>query len=242
MVILVIIAVVFLIWVANKFGEPNTPNYSNYNFSPGSKVYSIEQAREIERRDKFRAQKEQLRSCIQNAIDLLDDSDDSLDQFYVSEYKRLLTTPINTDEDYDDVVWEFNNGNLRSRNEKYVHSGQYKNDCSMTTIIFSIVGFLIGFIPPMCFFAGEGGGIECAIPSAIPGFFCMLIAQIIAHSLNISRGKRLDTPEADPIIREQKIKRGVAITATAISTASTVHHAKKSVKEFSNVDSWKEFK
>lgn len=173
-------------------------------------------------------------------------NDNKLRSFYIGEYEKLLAIPLTNESDYEHVRWLYNYGNLRTKNEIYVHSGQFEKDCSRSNLITFSILFVFGFFIPVIACSGDGdikfGFFMGTLPGICLGCFFGLIGLAISHHSNASAGQELNVQEAEPIIAKEIRGRNTAIASAALGAAVTMHNAKKAVKDISNVDSWKEMK
>jgi len=231
--------------------------------STSTTVNSVEEARHQWAESDFNRRVQLLRERISDEIDYLDMNKShetaNANLFMTNEMKKLLTVQISTEEELDYTEWLFNDGNLRTNEEirqrqqslentKYVLSGDLKSDCAKRTYFFSLIPFFItcGIIVLWFYRASYhnwGPALFFGLPVGIVvGGFVGLIGSAIAHNINSSAAKNLNVPEADYITRLEKVKMGVSIGAAVGAAAHTVSHAKKSVKDITNVDVWKEIK
>ena len=165
---------------------------------------------------------------------------------------ELLDIKVSDENDLDYKLWLFNAGELRTNDE--VMEYNYNIECIKHQIDFDkerhITNILAFFIPFVIVFLLVFFGVKSfrelwfiGIPvSLIPAGFAGIIGSIIGYSINISNAKEYGLPDDDPRVQSEHLKRKVAIASGAISTVATTRHAKRAVKDFANVDSWKEFK
>lgn len=215
-------------------------------------ISSVEMARFYEKQETLSREIKNLKDAIQNNIETRERLGGELNDFYIQEYKKLLELPLNNIDDLEHVSWLFNYGNLRTDNEKYVHSGRFKADCIRRNYGVPITMFLIGFLPIIIPFIKEFytpytnswliGAFLGFFPAAIVGLLLGLIGSIISHSINASVAKNMNTSESIKIAREEALKRNISIGATVAAVTHTAYKAKGAVKDVANVDGWKEMK
>lgn len=219
----------------------------SYDYKP--RVTSVDLARAYEKEKRIQKEAESLKAEISNHIDLLKNrhEDKEVNSFYISEYEALLNRPIFNEDSLNEVSWQYNHGNLRTEGEYKIHSGRLEKEFKDRSHLYSITLFLIGYLPILFWFKKEFHDWGFAIfisfyPGVFVGLILGLIGSAIAHALNSSEAKSINTPEADYMAKLEKVKMGVSIGAAAGGVIHTVSHAKKSVKDVANVDSWKEMK
>lgn len=174
-----------------------------------------------------------------------------------SEIKqKVLKTMIKdftTKEDLDYRTWLYNDGKLRSNWEVeeyeaerkkalYRSSTNFDTSSKMTNTICFIIPFTFCFAAVMSKPDAKSlWFIYLPIALLLASFFCF-ISMMIGYSLNIKRGKRKGLEDTDQRMLNEKYKRNLGAVTGAISGVSTYHHAKRSLKDFMNVESWKELK
>lgn len=174
------------------------------------------------------------------------------DKIKIKVLLELLDIKVSDENDLDYKLWLFNAGELRTNDE--VMEYNYNIECIKHQLDFDkerhITNILAFFIPFIIVFLLVFFGVRSfremwfiGIPvSLIPAGFAGIIGSVIGYSINISNAKEYGLPDNDPRVQSEHLKRKVAIASGAISTVATTRHTKRAVKDFANVDSWKEFK
>lgn len=225
-------------------------------------VTSVADARRQREAVEFKRKVDSFKNGIRAEIVRLANDDtpelQSVNSYLADKMETLLNVRITTPELLEYNEWLFNYGNLRTdeeiaqRNKEvhddyYVRSGQFGKDCAKTSFAAYAVPFVIGFVIPVAWCCSEfkdfGFGVFMGfLPGIIVGSFFALIGGAIGHSMNVSAGKALSTPAAAPVIRDQQIKRGAAITGAVVGATSAYRNTKRAVKDLTNVDGWKQMK
>ena len=162
----------------------------------------------------------------------------------------LLDIVPKNENDLDYKLWLFNAGDLRTNEEVMEynysiecvkHQKNFNTERHLVNVAAFFIPFLIVFT--IVFFAIGIDMWFISIPVAlIPAGFAGIIGSIIGYSINISNAKEYGLHDSDPRVQAERTKRGVAIISGVVGAGSTIRHTKKAVKDFSNVDTWKEFK
>lgn len=162
----------------------------------------------------------------------------------------LLDIKVNNENDLDYKLWLFNAGDLRTNEEVMEynysiecvkHQKNFNKERHLVNVAAFFIPFLIVFT--IVFFAIGIDMWFISIPVAlVPAGFAGIIGSIIGYSINISNAKEYGLHDSDPRVQAERTKRGVAIISGVVGAGSTIRHTKKAVKDFSNVDTWKEFK
>lgn len=222
---------------------------------------TLEEARAYEataalRRD-INSLKNQINQKIEERRSDPDKDNFAVNNFYISEYKKLLAT-LDTPIDkatYDDIYWLYNYGDLRTDSECYVHSGEFQSDCNKRSyglpygLFFG--GYLIVLIPFMAkLYDGSSPSVICgfiggSVLGCLLGGILGLIGCAVGESINKSESERMlnqGIDEATPMAKRARTNLNVTAASTALVSAHLVHHAHKNVKDITNVDGWKEMK
>lgn len=170
--------------------------------------------------------------------------------------KKVLQSMVRgftTKEDFEYRKWLYNDGKLRSnweveefkkeqKRQAYCNSTNFDTSSKMTNVLCFVIPFTLCFAVVMS--KPDAKSLWFLyLPVAILAacFFCF-ISMMLGYSLNISRGKRKGLDDNDTRLENEKFKRNVGAITGAVSGISSYHHAKRSMNDFLNVDSWKELK
>ena len=183
---------------------------------------------------------------------ILNDSINSDDIIRKKVLESLSKIKIQNEDDYEKVVFLYNNGKLRSDKEIsefnlniWCEKHRENYDCERHTV--NLASFFIPFITVFClvFF-----GVEdlrdlwfIGVPvSLLPALLAGSIGCIIGNTINISNADAYGIPPDHPSVQAERTKRNVAIISTAAGVVSAGHHVKKATKDILNVDGWKKMK
>ncbi len=251
--ILLIIVMLTGIVLVLKFGE--RPNLNNCKTDYKSlALQEIEEQRKQERlkkeeEERLRAEEElkqkseKLNVQIQEAINLTKSQNIKL------LLQDILNSPVKDKSSLIEKKWLFNNGKLRTLEEIETHEHElrrifleehpeyYNKMCNDRNIKYGVVGFMIG-----CFsvaFTEINKGL-LGLPCLFTGLLGVAFAECISHSTNIKYAEEINF-FSDKVYKE-KTALNTYTTGSAASGLYLLHHTKKSLKEISNPDSWKEMK
>lgn len=217
-------------------------------------ISSVADVREFQRRVRFNQKINSLRDTLKLQLESLEEDDTpelrEVNAFMAYKLRELLDVHINDEKTLEYIEWLYNYGKLRTEEEiaartktiniaNYLQSGSYDSDCFNNNFLFGLVGFVLGFGLIM----SSGILWVFRLPLGIfIGGVVWLIAGIISRTININLAKKHNIPINHPSVMKERINRGVFIGSTIGAVAHTVSHAKKSVKDITNVDAWKEMK
>lgn len=175
---------------------------------------------------------------------------DSVLQSLHSEVSDYLTSKeIHNKDDYDEVVFIYNEGVLKTKEE--VDEYKYLKNLSKFDNSRHIVNFCFFFFPFAIVFCLIFFGVKdfidlwfLGIPlSLIPAGFISIITMIIGYNINISNAKYIyNLDDDEPSVQKEVMKKKMGILSAIVSGAVITHNTKKGLKEISDVDSWKEMK
>lgn len=217
-------------------------------------VRSVSDAKEARRRYDLMLKIEELRESIRDdALRFREDDTPELkdaNEYMASELEELLAAEIETEEQYDEIYWLYNYGELRTeeevlerenarRAERYVSSGDFDRDCATTNAAAFWIPFVVTFV--IVFFAidfwpiGIPVGIFVAL---IPG----AIGMAIGHRLNLLRADTNGIQAGNPRVAYERRELDTLAVGGAVTTARLAHRARKTVGDITNVDGWKHMK
>lgn len=174
------------------------------------------------------------------------------DRIKIKVLLELLDMKVHNENELDYKIWLFNAGDLRTNEEvmEYEyniycikHQENFNRERHLVNIaaffipfttVFLIVFFSVRIFKNLWFI-----GIPVSL---IPATFAGIIGSIIGYSINVSNAKEYGLSNNDPRVQSEKLKQKVAIASGIVSTVTTTRHTKQAIKDFANVDSWKEFK
>ena len=174
------------------------------------------------------------------------------DRIKIKVLLELIDMKVNDENSLDYKLWLFNAGDLRTNEEVFEY--KYHLECMKHQKNFNkerhLINFAAFFIPFVIVFSLVFFSVKTfrhlwfmGIPiSLIPALFAGIIGSIIGYSINISNAKGYGLSDNDPRVQSERLKRKVAIASGAVSAVATTRHTKQAIKDFANVDSWKEFK
>lgn len=177
-----------------------------------------------------------------------------LSEEYSSDFQKkriidnALSRGVKNRKDYKRLLFIYNIGDLRTQEEideyDYLHN---REEYDSKRHVVNTFAFLIPFAAVfLLIFFGVDDFRELwfiGIPVALCGGLAAgIVGAIVGYSINISLADDYGLSENDPLVRNEKNKRTVAIIAGITSAVSIGKHTKKSVKDVANVDSWKEMK
>ena len=166
---------------------------------------------------------------------------------------RTMIKDFTTKEDLEYRTWLYNDGKLRNnweveeyqikhKQEAYRNSTNFDTSSKMTNIICFIIPFTICIAAVMSKPDAKALWFIYLPIAVLVACFFTFISIMLGYSLNINRGKRKGLTENDTRLQNEKAKRNIGAVSGIAAGVSTYHHAKRSMKEFLNVDSWKELK
>ena len=170
--------------------------------------------------------------------------------------KKVLKTMIKnftTKEDLEYRTWLYNNGKLRSnweveeyqikhKQELYRNSTDFNTSSKLTNTVCFIIPFTICIAAVMSKPDAKALWFIYLPVAILVACFFTFISIMLGYSLNINRGKRKGLLDNDVRLQDEKAKRNIGAISGIAAGTSTYRHTKRSLKEFLNVDSWKEFK
>ena len=222
------------------------------NAGGNTMISSVEEAQRIKKTYDFNQKVKDLREWIQNEIEYKQDDDTpelkQVNEFLISELKKLLVMPIHNDKDYEYVSWLFNCGNLRRESEinarrkaesdaHYVLSGQYESDCFVNKSLWGWGGFLITFFIFLGLLWKELWILAVPI-AALPALIASLIGMAIASKQNIDNAIEHGVPKSHPRLQHDKNELRMCGIGAAAAAGSIYHHGKKATKELLDVEHW----
>ena len=165
--------------------------------------------------------------------------------------KTILETPVGDEFSFNEKSWLFNDGKLRKLSEIEQHEHELKekyydehpevfdSECRKVNTAALWIPFFIVFF--MVVGTVSNDEFIMIFPFAIiAAMFAGLVGMGVGHKVNLERAKEYNI-DNDRTAYERKelmlTKAGLLFT-----TVSTLHHAKKNLKDIVNVDSWKEMK
>lgn len=157
----------------------------------------------------------------------------------------LLRIDITDERKFQRVIFAYNDGNLRSYEELAIYDKQHKHYFIFSH--FNIIRHLINL-----FFILTPFGIMMKKTLKVDNIllipFGLLLSLILAYigsligcTININLADSCGIAETDGMVAKEKFKRKVGIYSGIFSFFSISHHAKKSIKDIADVDSWKKF-
>lgn len=173
------------------------------------------------------------------------DRDSSTDQNRIKKLNELLTIPIRTLDELEYVDFLYDNGKLRYESEikewnsvknamsnfdEIRHKNNRRAFLIPLIVVFIISQFIIRDI------------IIGPVLGLVFGLIAAIIGSIISYTKNIELAKRLHIPDNDPRVQDEVNKKRGAIIAGIGSAVIIGNHAKKKLKEITNVDGWSEMK
>lgn len=219
-------------------------------------VTSVDEVRKFYKHKLFLDEKASLQLHIKSEIERRQHDPCSdyneVNVYMIQELQKLLNIPIKCYSDLEYVTWLFNNGDLRTEeeikeleedeyNNWYLSSGEYERDCFNNKTLFGWGGFLIVF--PIVLLKLWDSLLIFAIPIALlAGLTTSLIGMTIATHINIKKAINHNVPINHPRFQHDRTEMDIAKAGTIASIVHIGHKTKNSIKDFTNVDSWKELK
>lgn len=158
----------------------------------------------------------------------------------------------NNETDYQEKLWQFNDGELRTPNEVEEHleelkkSDYYKSgDFDFTCMLVNFIAFSIPFFSSLFITIAVIGwnlwfiGLPIGL---LLGLLGALIGMTIGHKINISNAENHNVPASNPNVQFSKKELNIAKIASPLAAIGILHHIKKGIKDISNVDGWKDIK
>lgn len=255
-----IVALICLIfWVVRGKADECSPQM---NEAPSS-VDKISLAyKELEERE-IKAKKQQEEIETAKRLEELSSKTKSLNELIKKAIERekspnikelltsILNNPVVDDFSFEEKAWLFNNGNLRKLSEieqhehelkeKYYdeHPDVFDSECKKVNAAACWLPFFLIFF--LIIGAGRADEAFLLAPFAlIAALFAGLVGMGVGHKINLDRAKEYNIDNN----RTAYERKELALTKAGLlfTTVRTLHHAKKNLKEFANVDSWKEMK
>ena len=165
--------------------------------------------------------------------------------------ESLLRRPILDEDDLVKLDFLYNDGNLRndeeaSYMERYFNTKRKRENFNEERHKVNTIAFIVPFTTVtiiMCIVISKSFFFPLyLIIALVPGLVAGLIGSIIGYSTNIRNAKEYCISDDDPRLKEEILKRKAAIAAGITSSIIIGHHAKKDLKELTNVESWSEMK
>ena len=239
----------------NPYAEPKSPN-SAYSI--------IEERRKAEQKRKEQEEKERQERILKEKSEKLNESiKKAMKEETHPSIKQLLKTMLETevvdDVSYEEKKWLFNNGKLRilseieqhehELKEKYYHDHPeaFDSECKKVNAAACWLPFIFGFL--LCLgqcTQSNGGSINGAEAIFIIPL-CLIVALIFGligmgfgHKANLEKAKQYNINNERTAYERREL--GLCKVAGIASAVDIMHHAKNTVKDIANVDSWKEMK
>ncbi len=166
--------------------------------------------------------------------------------------KSILETAVEDEFSYEEKAWLFNYGRLRKLSEieqhehelkeKYYadHPEAFDTECKKVNAAACWIPFFLIFFLILSRAGSEGEAIVLAPFALVAALFAGLIGMGFGHKANLDRAKEYDIDNE----RTAYERKELALTKAGLlfTTVSTLHHAKKNLKEIADVDSWKKSK
>ena len=219
-------------------------------------VTSVDEARKIFEHKLFQDKKACLQLCIKSEIcRRQNDACPELKEantYIAKQLEGLLDIPIKCKSDLEYVSWLFNNGELRTESEIkerkeneynnwYINSGEYERDCFNNKTLFGWGGFLIAF--PLVLLKLWDSLWIIAVPIALlVGLTTSLIGMTIATHINIKKAVNHNVPINHPRYQHDRAEMTIAKAGTIATIVHTGLKTKRTIKDVSNTETWKELK
>jgi len=170
---------------------------------------------------------------------------DVSEQAYIN---YLLNQDMNNYDEINRIIFAYNDGNLRSYEELNIYDNRKKH-----WFLYNNYNFIRHLINCLCLFVPfcllfnktlkESKNNILLFPIGLAvSLLASYICGMFGYTLNIGLASHCGIAEDDPRVESEHIKRKVGIFAGVVGGASTIRHAKKNIRDFTNVDSWKEMK
>ena len=162
----------------------------------------------------------------------------------------LLDVKVSNEDELDYKIWLFDAGNLRTNEEVLEYDYniklvKYRKNYNRERHLINLAGFFVPFIAVfgiILFLSGTDDLLFTIPLGLIPAGIAGTIGGMIATSINISNAKEYGLSEYDPRVQAEVTKLRAGLISSAVGTYSTVRHTKQAIKDFANVETWKEFK
>lgn len=187
---------------------------------------------------RFKKKTEKLKSLIKQNID------NTLDCGKVSRMKQLLLYDVKTERDYQELLFLYHGGLLRTKEEIDKHKlftkyNQFDENRHVVNSFAYIFPFVITFVIVVLSYDCPYVNIVIAL---FAGMLAAMIGSLIGYAINVSNASSLEIDESSQAVVEERNK----FTAGTITTGTTMLYvAKKTkdgIKEVADPDSWKEMK
>lgn len=201
-----------------------------------------ESFRERELREGF----EVIQTTIENLIK------SSTDETEISILQSIYSIDCKTEEDFNDKVYLFNDGDLRPLDEvtavmNYRYSkkkfklGDFNKERHRVNACAFFIPFTVSLI--LCFMLFYDGGLLFGLLLGLPiSLTVSMICMLIGYKHNIERAKDYGFTQEHPIVQEEELKFKAGVASCVTAAVHIAHHTKKAVKEVADPDSWKEMK
>ena len=161
--------------------------------------------------------------------------------------ESLLRRPLFVIDDLVKLDYLYNDGNLRSDEEAdymehYFATKDKRENFDHERHKVNTIAFLVPFLTVFVLCCIIFDNVITTPLSLLFGLIAGFIGMIIGYSINIKKAEEYCISKNDPRVQDEIAKRRTAIIAGMTSGSIVGHHAKKTVKDVTNVNSWSKMK